>query len=381
MPTPPVNRVELEPDGGRGAAPGMGKKHGESHAIWKKEKVRRFQRRLLAWYESEKRMLPWRSKPDPYRVWISEIMLQQTQVQTVLPYYQRFLKRFPDLPSLAAGSEREILTLWAGLGYYSRARNLRLAAQKIMRDFEGRFPDTLETLLELPGIGRYTAGAINSIAFSSPQPIVDGNVRRVISRLHGIQSGAPESFFWAQAEGWVSRKRPSDFNQAIMELGALVCMHHRPACGKCPVRKFCEARRQGIQDQIPARRKSRAPVNIELVLLILERADKLLISAKSAVAYIPGPYVLPTCILERGNSPEITARELARGILGVAAPVHARARVRHAITFRRLLVHVFQSSVNDAVRDIGRTDELEWIPRSEIDRFITSALYRKALNS
>ena len=350
-------------------------------AVWEGEKVRRFQRRLLEWYDRQKRDLPWRVHPDPYRVWISEIMLQQTQVQTVLPYYRKFLERFPDVHSLAAAREQEVLTLWAGLGYYSRARNLRLAAQKIVHDFGGAFPDTLAQMMELPGIGRYTAGAIRSIAFNSPQPIVDGNVKRVMSRLHGLQGRVRESFLWAQAEGWVSKTRPSNFNQAVMELGALVCTHRAPLCGECPVRRFCEARKRGIQDRIPSPRTGRAPENVELVMLVLECAGKLLVTERHAVPYIPGAYALPTGILKPEESPEHAAGRLASSILRVSAPLHFRGRIRHSITFRRLVTHVFHSSLGAPCGEIPQHDKFRWIPRREIDRLLTSALYRKALNS
>jgi A/G-specific adenine glycosylase len=198
--------------------------------MWDWEKTRNFQERLLHWYGRHKRELPWRSNPAPYRVWVSEIMLQQTQAKTVLPYYDRFFKRFPDIQSLARASEQEVLALWAGLGYYGRARNLHRAARQIVDDHGGVFPDKLEEILMLPGIGRYTAGAICSIAFNRPLPIVDGNVRRVIRRLHGIGRRIPESHFWNQASAWVPEGKTSAFNQAVMELGALVCLPHRPLC-------------------------------------------------------------------------------------------------------------------------------------------------------
>ncbi len=359
----------------------MPEKLRHSHAVWNLGKIRRFQRHILDWYGSEKRDLPWRSHPDPYRVWISEIMLQQTQVQTVLPYYQRFLERFPDVESLAAGTETEVLRLWSGLGYYSRARNLRHAAQKIMCEFRGGFPDTMEKLLDLPGIGRYTAGAIHSIAFNSPQPVVDGNVKRVISRLHGIQDRIPESFFWAQAEAWVSPERPADFNQAVMELGALVCTHRKPACCECPARIFCVARKKGIQDQIPSPRIGRTPERVELAVLILECAGNLLLSGRHPAPYIPGRYALPGCILNKRESPELAARRLARSVLGLTIPIQPHGSIRHTITYRRIVAHVFHTALSGTPGNRPLHEDLLWVARSEIDRFLTSALYRKALKS
>ena len=359
----------------------MGERRNESPAIWDQAKIGRFRRRLLEWFAREKRELPWRSDRDPYRVWISEIMLQQTRVRTVVPYYERFVERFPDLQSLASSAEGEVLSLWAGLGYYSRARNLRLAAQKIAAELGGIFPDTTEGLLQLPGIGRYTAGAIRSIAFNSPEPVVDGNVKRVMARLAGIRRRLPESFFWTQAKAWVSRTRPSEFNQGLMDLGALICTYRRPACGSCPVSGFCEARRQGVQDQIPPTRNGRKSLTVELVLLVLHRAEDVLVTTKRAAAYVPGRYGLPGRVLGRGQSPESAARDLVRRILGSTIPLRAGARIRHAITFRRLAAHVFHAEAGDSVREVPARKNHLWISRAETNRFITSALYRKALNS
>ncbi len=356
----------------------MGGRKSASPAVWDRATVRHFRHRLLEWYRREKRTLPWRSDPDPYRVWISEIMLQQTQVRTVLPYYERFIERFPDMQTLASAPESEVLELWAGLGYYSRARNLRLAAQKIASELGGKFPDTREGLLQLPGIGRYTAGAIRSIAFHSPEPVVDGNVRRVIGRLYGARRKIPEQYFWTQAEALISRAHPSDFNQALMDLGALVCTYRRPACGDCPVQEYCLARRMGIEDQVPAARNARAYLAVELVLLVVQHADKVLVTSKSAGAYIPGPYGFPGRVLSRGVSPENAARNLIRKMLGSTVPLRSRAGIRHAITFRRITAHVFQADVSNGGL---KAKDCRWVQRLEIDRFITSALYRKALNS
>jgi len=306
-------------------------------------------------------------------------MLQQTRVRAVLPYYTRFLERFPDAASLARAPEGEVLSLWAGLGYYSRAKNLRLAAQMIMRDFGGKFPEIFEDLLKLPGVGRYTAGAIHSIAFNAPQPIVDGNVKRVITRLHGISAGAPESFFWEQAAAWISRTRPADFNQAVMELGALVCTRHKPECGSCPVSRFCEARRKGIEQRIPAPRSVRPTERVELVMLILERQGSVLACERAVYRFIPGPLSLPTAALSSGDLPENAATSLARRILGLPVRLRARARINHAITYRRLIVHLFYGDVDRRGLAPARPPGHQWIPRSDLAVCLTSALYRKAL--
>src|SRR6185369_3543428 len=206
-----------------------------------------FSRKLLAWYGRHKRALPWRDVGDPYRTWISEIMLQQTQVDTVIPYYQRWLERFPTVQALAESPLNDVLALWEGLGYYSRARNLHRAAQQVAAERGGALPQTVDELLALPGIGRYTAGAIASIAFGVDAPVLDGNVKRVLARVFDIQTdvkspaGARE--LWALAASLVPSGRAGDYNQALMDLGATLCTPRAPACDICPVRELCAARR------------------------------------------------------------------------------------------------------------------------------------------
>jgi len=196
-----------------------------------------FRRALLGWYDQNRRDLPWRKTRDPYRIWLSEIMLQQTRVAAVLEHYRLFLKRFPDVQTLAAASESAVLAAWSGLGYYRRARMLRQCAQKIVAEHRGRFPQTSEALQTLPGIGRYTAAALASIAFAEPVAVVDGNVERVLQRLAGRSLTSED--MWRRAQALLSKCRPADFNQAMMELGAMVCTPRQPKCGACPLRKWC----------------------------------------------------------------------------------------------------------------------------------------------
>lgn len=220
-----------------------------------------FRRRLLGWYSRHQRTLPWRSlSPDPYHVLVSELMLQQTQVTTVVRYFQRFVARFPTIRALAEAPLDNVLRLWQGLGYYSRARNLQLAAKKVMADYGGKLPSTIEELLSLPGVGRYTAGAIASLAFGRRAPILDGNVTRVLCRLDRIQSDPrdqkTQAALWTRAAEILPRKRVGEFNSAMMELGALVCIPRAPKCLLCPVREHCAAFAAGLQETIPSRRKS-----------------------------------------------------------------------------------------------------------------------------
>jgi A/G-specific adenine glycosylase len=346
---------------------------------WPKERIRTLQDLLLDWYERHRRELPWRSHPSPYRVWISEIMLQQTQVRTVLPYYERFLRRFPDITTLAEAPEHDVLAAWAGLGYYSRARNLQRAARVIVAQHQGEFPRKLEDILKLPGVGRYTAGAIDSIAFNRPQPVVDGNVRRVMSRLHGIESRPRDSFFWDQAKRWIAAGRASDFNQALMELGALVCIPLLPRCLICPVHSLCEARRRGIQTLIPPLRSNRAREVVRLMMLVLARDGSVLLARRRDAAYIPGEWGLPTQALRDDDIPERVAGLLARNIL--RGPVHLKACpvVRHSITFRQIIIHVFRGEMPAGPIDHG--EQFCWSPRTTLSRRLTSSVFRKVLDS
>lgn len=245
--------------------------------------------RLLQWYRAAHRPLPWRGEADPYRIWVSEIMLQQTQVETVIPYYARWLECFPTAQSLAQASEREVLTLWEGLGYYSRARNLHRAAQKIVSEHNGQLPHTVDGLLALPGIGRYTAAAIASLAFGADAAVLDGNVKRVLARVFDfrgdVKSSRGEKELWALAQSLVPRGEAGDYNQAIMDLGATVCTPRAPQCADCPVQSRCAAKRLGVQLERPVAR-ARTPVPLKHFavavirkggrVLLIQRQDKLL---------------------------------------------------------------------------------------------------------
>jgi A/G-specific adenine glycosylase len=214
-----------------------------------------FRRTLLAWYDRHRRDLPWRKTHDPYRIWLSEIMLQQTRVAAVLDHYRIFLERFPNVQALAAASEDAVLAAWSGLGYYRRARMMHRCAQELVRENGGRFPQTSEALLALPGIGRYTAAAIASIAFAEPIAVVDGNVERVLQRLTGINLTKEQN--WQRTQALLASSRPGDFNQAMMELGATVCVPGEPRCLICPVRKWCATQGEAPRVAAPSRQKKR----------------------------------------------------------------------------------------------------------------------------
>ena len=233
---------------------------------------------LLAWYDANRRVLPWREEVSPYRTWVSEIMLQQTRVQAVLPYFQRFMDAAPDVAALAAMPEQQLMRLWQGLGYYSRARNLKRAAQTVVQDFGGEFPDSYDDLRRLAGIGDYTAGAILSIAFGQAVPAVDGNVLRVAARLTGdsrnvLDSKVRAAFRQAMADT-MPQDRPGDFNQALMDLGAAVCLPNgKPLCDRCPAAGFCTAKRDGKQALLPVREKKKEKREVRLTLFIMKKED------------------------------------------------------------------------------------------------------------
>jgi len=231
---------------------------------------------VLAWYDSHgRRHLPWQQDTTPYRVWISEIMLQQTQVSTVIPYYERFLQRFPDVQALAAAPIDEVLHLWTGLGYYARARNLHKAAQLLVERFDGEFPETVEEVAGLPGIGRSTAGAILSLSRQQRAVILDGNVKRVLSRFHAVgdTGSAQEKILWQHAEAHTPQKRVHHFNQVMMDLGATVCTRAKPACLLCPLQSHCAALKEGEPTAYPAKKAARAVPEKSTTLLVLLNAE------------------------------------------------------------------------------------------------------------
>ena len=242
--------------------------------MWEEDKILSFRQKLLAWYDENKRDLPWRRSKNPYHIWVSEIMLQQTRVDTVIPYYERFLDWFPTVESLANAPEDRLLKAWEGLGYYSRVRNMQTAAQQIMSEFEGKFPSTYEGISSLKGIGPYTAGAISSIAFNIPQPAVDGNVMRVLARLfevnHDIGNPSNRKIFQAMMEVLIDPDRPGDFNQALMDLGSDIEAPVNPRPEESPVKEFSAAYQHGTMDRYPIKAPKKKPIPIYLKALVVQ---------------------------------------------------------------------------------------------------------------
>jgi A/G-specific adenine glycosylase len=312
------------------------------------EYAQELQRRLLAWFRRAQRRLPWRRDRDPYRIWVSEIMLQQTQVATVIPYYHRFLKAFPTLTALADASEVEVLRLWEGLGYYRRARDLHRAARLIVQRFQGKVPCDPEHFATLPGIGRYTLGAVLSQAFDRRLPILEANSLRVLSRWFACRQnprkGAAQRWLWQAAECLLPRRRVGEFNQAVMELGALLCTPRQPVCTRCPVADHCAARREGLQDELPVPPPTKTAIPVQEVGLILWRRRQVLLVQRPAQGRWANLWEFPHGVISAGESvPEARARVLQE-LTGLEAEFGPElATLRHGITRYQITLTCFQA--------------------------------------
>jgi A/G-specific adenine glycosylase len=311
-----MSRCYLPKMGEKRTGRGVGTPPGdESHASTAQGLASEIRKRLLEAYDDGKRDLPWRGDSDPYRVWVSEIMLQQTRVETVIPYYKAWMERFPDVGALAAAEEHEVLRSWQGLGYYSRARNLHTAARVVRERLGGEVPGTAYELRSLPGVGEYTAGAVASIAFGEVVPAVDGNVRRVLSRLFDLPAPSSRDLK-VLAGGLVDPRRPGDFNQALMELGALICTPRSPACTSCPLSGTCLARARGTVALRPPR-KVRSPVpEREEVVVVAVSGDgedaRFLLRRRPDSGLLAGLWEFPGRALTTGSDPDAMAREMLR---------------------------------------------------------------------
>jgi A/G-specific adenine glycosylase len=338
----------------------------------------------LRWYRRNRRDLPWRRTRDPYAIWISEAMLQQTRVETVIPYYERFLTRFPDVGTLACADLDDVLGHWAGLGYYSRARNLHAAAREVMERFDGDLPDDAVALRSLPGIGRYTAGAIASIAFDQPEPVLDGNVMRVLARLHGIRDDvrrpAGTARLWQEAAALCRGPRPGDLNQALMELGARVCTPRAPDCSSCPLSGACVARRSGDPEAIPKRSPRSRPRRVRAVAALLLRRGRTLMVRRPPGGLLGGLWELPGGEFERGERPEAALRRTLRNTTGLSIrALEPLGRVTHLFTHRALELHVFRGSAPLGPVRLAGFEEHRWIAPARLGQLAQARLTRKAL--
>jgi A/G-specific adenine glycosylase len=338
---------------------------------------------LLRWYDGHRRALPWRDTRDPYHIWVSEVMLQQTQVRTVIPYYEAFLARFPTLADLAAASLDEVLRIWEGLGYYSRARNLYAAARRIMAEHGGRIPCSYAALRRLPGLGDYTAAAIASIAFGECVPAVDANARRVLIRLWAIQDEATRSTtlrrLREQVYALLPCDRPGDFNQALMELGALVCTPQNPRCAECPWRAVCRAYALSIQESLPCRRSRAALPHMTVTAGVIRRADgRVLIAQRKPDAMLGGLWEFPGGKCQDGEAlTDCLCREV-REELGITIAVeHPLTTLRHSYTHFRITLHVFACRLVAGEPRALACADWRWATLEELSTYAFPATDRK----
>ena len=305
---------------------------------------------LLAWFDAALRDLPWRRDRDPYRVWISEVMLQQTRVETVAPRFERWLARFPSVAALADAGLDEVLAEWEGLGYYTRARNLHAAARMVRERHGGGLPDTFEELRALPGVGEYTAGAIASIAFDRPEPAVDVNARRVLARLFDLAGPSPRALR-ERASAGMPRDRPGDFNQALIELGATVCLAQSPHCGECPLSAGCLALARGTVAARPGRtRRSEVPVFELGVAVVVSPAGRALMARRSENGMLGGMWEFPGRVVERGEGAGAAAERAAAALLDTAVRIRPLAAVHQAYSHRR---HVYRAFLFESQVEAG----------------------------
>lgn len=339
-------------------------------------------KQLLAWYDAHKRNLPWRRDTDPYRVWVSEIMLQQTRVEAVVPYYERWLQRFPDVQALADAPQDDVLKAWEGLGYYSRARNLQRGAQVVRERYSGQLPNSVSALRELPGIGAYTAGAVASIAFNRVEPAVDGNVRRVFCRLLD-RAAIPNAELTAIVGAAIDQERPGDFNQALMDLGATICTPRSPSCEECPLNLDCAAFRVGTQLERPGRKPRKVvPERHFATAVIIDGSGRVVVRQRSSDGLLGGLWEFPSIGIEPGVDPVRAARTFAREHTGVrVSRARVLADITHTFSHFRAHYHAVEMHIAGESPEARATAELNALALPTAQRKILRALLRDCVAS
>jgi A/G-specific adenine glycosylase len=349
---------------------------------------------LIDWSHRRDRVLPWRRTRDPYRIWVSEIMLAQTRVETVLPYYRRFMKRFPTLESLSRARLRTVLKVWEGLGYYARARNLHRAAVGIRKTHAGRLPRTAEEWEKIPGVGRYTAAAIAAVAHGEPAAALDANARRILARFYAFRQpirGAPSeralAVLYQRMRGSAG---PGAFFQALMDLGQLVCLPRRPLCGDCPLAGRCKSKRRGWQEEIPFRKRPPSIPQYDVTAAVIMRRGKVLIARRPEGKLLGGMWEFPGGKRERGESLKVCLRRELKEELGVKVRVREKIlSVRHAFSHFRIILHVYRcDSLRGRPRPIGAA-EVCWVrfrdlrdyPMGKADRQVAAYIIENTLRA
>ena len=341
--------------------------------------------RLLAWYRKNKRDLPWRRTDDPYRILLAEFMLQQTQVHTVIPYYHRFLDRFPTVCDLANASQDDVLKAWEGLGYYARARNLHKAAHAIATDFGGAVPDTYDELKSLPGFGPYTTAAVLSIAYDRDHAVLDGNVIRVLARLFDIRDDVGQTRvknqLWVLAQALLPKGEAADYNQALMELGATVCTPKNPSCHQCPVQKYCASHKAGDPQHLPVKAKKKPRPHHTLCAGIVWHNDKVLITQRPQNGLLGGLWEFPAGMQRSGEALQDTCIRGIRETAGINIEIDSRYRtVKHAFTHFSITLHTFHGHcVKGKARPLT-CDNLAWVLLPHLDAYAFSRTSRKLID-
>lgn len=327
-----------------------------------------FSDKLLTWYNLNKRDLPWRRTKDPYKIWISEIMLQQTTVTAVIPYFEKWVMQYPTMEELASATEQDVMSTWEGLGYYSRVRNIHKAAKIMVKEFGGRVPDDPKLLIKLPGFGPYTVGAVLSIAYGHKEPIIDANIRRIVMRLHNIQGKADTSVD-PKILPWIQQTLPdgkmSDFNQAFMELGALIC-GKQPQCLQCPVREFCIAHEKGVQDEIPEPEKV-IYIELEMVAAVIKKSDKYFIQQRTGKGVLSGLWEFPCVEKLKGESGLMAVKRMLKDMCGGnASNISKLAQVRHYYTNHRIKLQPYLCESEWLLKE-DKTHR--WVTRTQINSY------------
>lgn len=343
---------------------------------------RQFCQKLLRWFDRHRRDLPWRRDRDPYHIWVSEVMLQQTQVATVIRYFEPFIRDFPSIQALAAANEQDVLRRWEGMGYYRRARHLHQAAKQLTTQYEGRIPDDPEVFGNLPGVGRYILGAVLSQAFDRRLPIVEANSRRVLYRLYASRIGrepqriAPR--LWKAAGELLPTRRVGDFNQALMELGALVCTPRAPQCGVCPISDCCEAKRKGLQESIPHRPITPKQIAVIEVAVVIRRADRVLLVQRPLGGRWGGLWEFLHDKIRFSESYKSAARRIVRSLVGLRIQLSGELlTVQHTVTRNQITLVGFEARY---VAGKFRSDfycQGRWVPPTKLYHFPISAPHRK----
>ncbi|HLS34968.1 MAG TPA: A/G-specific adenine glycosylase [Bacillota bacterium] len=332
--------------------------------------ISRFQQDLLTWYDHNKRILPWRKDKDPYKVWVSEVMLQQTRVDTVIPYFDRFMKNYPTIYHLAEAEEQEVLKMWEGLGYYSRARNLHEAVREVVASYDGVVPRDAKKLGRLKGIGPYTQGAIMSIAFNEPEPAVDGNVMRVLSRVLFVTDDITEyqtrKRFETFARQLISDDSPGDFNQALMELGALICKPKNPICEDCPLQSYCKAKKENIQEELPVKTRPKKQRTIPYVaLLIQNKAGEFLIEQRPSEGLLANMWQFPMVPITEIGYEHISSWFLAEYGIEIELSDNI-TNIKHVFSHLIWKVDVFMAKTED---DFAETERAKFVPKQYLEEY------------